>query len=77
MGQPCEIGHQTLADRDETMTSLHKVHAKGRASEASCFVCRSRLTGVRRRSRGAFMPLPVCFAILAGLFLTIGLALTV
>ncbi len=59
------------------MTSPHKLHAKGRASEASCYVCRSRLVGVRRRFRGAFMPLPVCFATLAGLFLTIGLALTV
>ena len=57
------------------MASLHKVNAIERASEANCYVCQSRLAGVRRRSRGAFMPLPVCAVILSVLTLTVGLAL--
>ncbi len=59
------------------MASLHKLQGKGRATEASCRVCRERLASGRRRSRGAFMPLPVCAAILTGLFLALTLALAI
>ena len=68
---------QTEADWDYKMASLHKLEGKGRALEASCRVCRERLVSSRRRSRGAFMPLPVCAAVLAGLFLTLTLALAI